>query len=339
VADVRTAILRAAQAADRLHEEFGTAAATDGEEGRVDVFGMMARRELPVLFRPLDKLLGAYLNEGSPGVIITTKRQLPVQRWTAAHELGHAVLNHKPSLDQKDVLARSPFVDRESGGYDLQEIQANAFASRLLTPDWLLAKHVRRQQWKPADLSKPDTVYQLSLRLGASYAATCHALMRSGALKQPGYEALLAVKPRDIKKRLVAPYVPGNWYGDAWVITERDDGFVLEGSRSDLVVINVLEHSGSGYLWRMQDLADVGLAVVSDGRASNPDKDLIGGMVFRKVVAESQNGAAGSVHLEEVRPWLADEPLHALNLEVDFTGPLRAGLLRAQREAALQGVA
>ena len=51
-----------------------------------------------------------------------------------------------------------------------------------------------------------------------------------------------------------------------WLITERDDGLLLEGSRSDLVVINVLEHSGSGYLWRIDDLAAVGLAVVSDGR-------------------------------------------------------------------------
>jgi len=63
---------------------------------------------------------------------VTTQRQLPVQRFTAAHELGHAALGHETSLDIDEILARSPFVEAES--YDLREIQANAFASQLLTP-------------------------------------------------------------------------------------------------------------------------------------------------------------------------------------------------------------
>ncbi len=338
MADMRTAILRAAQAADRLHKEFDTKTYTDGEEGRIDVFGMMADRDLPVMFRPLDKLLGAYLNEGSPGVIVTTQRQLPVQRFTAAHELGHAVLGHTPSLDPEDVLMRSPFGAKAAGGYDLQEIQANAFASQLLLPSWLLAKHVRRQGWTPENLAEPDTVYQLSLRLGASYAATCHALLSSRAIDRSAYDDLVDVKPREIKKRLLDPYEPENYKGDVWLITERDDGLLLEGSRSDLVVINVLEHSGSGYLWRIEDLAAVGLAVVSDGRTDPHEKDTVGGMVFRTVVAKSEAGAIGHVNLREVRPWMASDPLRSLNLEVDFTGPVPAGLLPAQREALL-GVA
>jgi len=338
VADTRTAILRAAQAADRLHKEFDTKTYTDGAEGRINVFKMMAKRDLPVLFRPLDKLLGAYLVEGFPGVIITTQRQLPVQRFTAAHELGHAVLGHTPSLDLEDIVMRSPFGARVAAGYNLQEIEANAFASRLLIPSWLLAKHVRRQGWSPADLVDPVTVYQLSLRLGASYSATCHALLYSRVIKKPAYDNLVDVKPRAIKKRLLEPYEPENYRGDVWTITERDDGLLLEGSRSDLVVINVLEHSGSGYLWRIEDLAEVGLAVVSDGRTDPHDREAIGGMVFRTVVAKSDQGAVGHVKLREVRPWLAADPLHSLNLEVDFTGPVQAGLLPAQREALL-GVA
>jgi len=332
---MRTAILRAAQAADRLHKEFDTKTYTDGEEGRINVFDMMAQRDLPVMFRPLDKLLGAYLDVGSPGVIITTERQLPVQRFTAAHELGHAVLGHTPSLDPEDVLMRSPFGARVAGGYDVQEIQANAFASQLLIPSWLLAKHVRRQGWSPEDLADPVTVYQLSLRLGASYAATCHALLSSRVIKKTAYDTLVDVKPRVIKKRLLDPYEPENYKGDVWRITERDDGLLLEGSRWDLVVINMLEHSGSGYLWRIEDLAAVGLAVVSDGRTNPHDRETIGGMVFRKLVARSEDGAIGHVNLREVRPWMAADPLRSLNLEVDFTGPVQAGLLEAQREALL----
>ena len=235
-------------------------------------------------------------------MIITTQRQLPVQRFTAAHELGHAVLGHTPSLDPEDILMRSPFGARVVGGYDLQEIQANAFASQLLIPSWLLAKHVRRQGWSPDDLVDPDMVYQLSLRLGASYSATCHALLSSRVIKKPAYDILVDVKPRAIKKRLLDSYEPENYRGDVWTITERDDGLLLEGSRSDLVVINVLEHSGSGYLWRIEDLAAVGLAVVSDGRTDTHDRETIGGMVFRKLVAKSEEGAIGHVNLRRGPP-------------------------------------
>ena len=341
MADLRAAILSAAQAADRLHLEYGTRARADAGEGRIDVFDMLDRQDIPTMFQKLDKLLGAFLDEdGSRGVIVTTQRQLPVQRYTAAHELGHAVLGHRPSADPEDILARSPYVDREDGRYDVQEIQANVFASHLLIPRWLLVKHMQRQGWSAADLVNPDVVYQLSLRLGASYAATCHALTQNKVFGVGQCDQLLAVKRSAIKERLVAPYEPADWRRDVWVITERDDGILLEGSKADLVVVKVHEHSGSGYLWRLDDLEKAGLAVVRDSRAADPDEDLIGGVVFRTVISEPRDGALGHVSLREVRPWQAKgEPLHSLDLEVDLSGPVKSGLHKAQRRKALLGVA
>ena len=63
--------------------------------------------------------------------------------------------------------------------------------------------------------------------------------------------------------------------------------------------------------------------------------------MFRTVIAEPQEDAApsGHVYLREVRPWQANgEPLHSLKLDVDFFGPVDAGLHQAQRKALL-GVA
>ncbi len=341
MAELRTAILNAAQAADRLHLEYDTRARADAGEGRIDVFGMLVQKDIPTMFQKLDKLLGAFLDEdGSKGVIVTTQRQLPVQRYTAAHELGHAMLGHQPSADLEDILARSPFVDHEDGRYDMQEIQANVFASHLLIPRWLLVKHMQRQGWSASELTNPDIVYQLSLRLGASYAATCHALTQNKVCGIGMCDQLLAVKRREIKERLAAPYEPADWRRDVWVITERDDGILLEGSKSDLVVVKLHEHSGSGYLWRLDDLERAGLAVVKDSRAADPDEDLVGGVVFRTVISEAINGALGRVSLREVRPWQATgQPLHSVNLEVDLSGPEQSGLYKAQRRKALQGVA
>jgi Zn-dependent peptidase ImmA (M78 family) len=340
MADFRAAVLNASLEADRLHKRFDSKDRADAGEARIDVFDMLVENDIPVMFQPLKGLLGAFLNEnGSTGVIVTTQRGLPVQRFTAAHELGHAMLGHDPSLDPEEILARSPVVEREQRGYDLQEIEANVFASQLLVPRWLLVKHVRRQEWTPQDLADPRTVYQLSLRLGVSYSATCHALVRNNVINDTVSRKLSEIQPKTIKANLVAPYKPVDWRRDVWVVTERDDGNLLEGSRSDLVVVMVKEHSGSGYLWQLDELAHVGLAVVQDSRSSDPDKELIGGVVFRIVVAESTAGAEGHVSMRETRPWQPKgEPLQSLNLDVDFWGPVDAGLHQAQRKALL-GVA
>lgn len=334
MANVRAAIMNAVREADRLHQQFDTESRADAGDGRIDVYNMFLQRDIPLMFQPLDGLLGAFIDNPHPGVVVTTQRQLPVQRFTAAHELGHAVLRHSTSLDNEDILARMPFVD--SARYDIQEIQANAFASQLLMPQWLIAKHMVQQAWRPADLTRPEVAYQLSLRLGASYSATCHALVRHKVIKANDCEKLLAIKPRAIKQRLAEPHEPPNWYGDVWLVTERDDGLRLEGSRSDLLVLNLTEHSGSGYLWQFDDLSRIGLSVVWDARSEKGSSDSIGGSVSRKVVAETQDGAKGTIQLCEVRPWQASgDPLHSIDLDVDLSGPFGRGLLPAERQAQL----
>ncbi|HQU46748.1 MAG TPA: ImmA/IrrE family metallo-endopeptidase [Pirellulales bacterium] len=335
MSNIRKAVMEAVFAADRLHRDFDSKSAADREGGRIDVFGMFAGRRLPLMFRPLRGLLGAFIDGGAPGAMVTTQRQLPVQRFTAAHELGHAVLGHKPSIDDEEVLRRTPF--GTSARYDLQEVQANAFACELLMPQWLLAKHVSRQGWAPADLCRPEVVYQLSLRLGTSYAATCHALSRYKAVGPAAYSRLLETEPKAIKQRLAEPYEPANWYGDVWLLSERDDGILLEGSRSDLVVLTFLEHSGSGYVWRLDDLAEAGLIVVDDSRIS-PDGagEMVGGILRRRVIAEARNGARGAFTLAEVRPWQrTGEPLQSLAVDIDLSGPVAGGLLPAERRAWL----
>jgi Zn-dependent peptidase ImmA (M78 family) len=334
VPDYRKAILQATLAADRLHKDFDTKAHSQKGDSRINVFDMFVKLDIPMLFRPLATLLGAYLDDPSPGVLVTTKRQLSIQRFTAGHELGHAVLKHRPSLDDEDAIFRAN--SASTSHHEEQEIQANAFASQLLMPRWLVAHHMARQSWTPDEVKKPEVIYQLSLRLGTSYSATCYSLLTNKIIRRNTYENVVGISPKAIKKSLIAPYEPANWYGDTWIITERDDGMFLEGSRSDLVVLSFAEHCGSGYIWRLDDLADAGLVIVEDGRSHGSDEELIGGIVSRKVIAESQTGAKGLVRLREVRPWqVAGKAIQSVDLDVDLSGPVTAGLLPAQREAAL----
>jgi Zn-dependent peptidase ImmA (M78 family) len=331
----RSDILAAVYAADRLHKQFDTKARAEAGEGRIDVFDMLVKRDIPVLFRPLDKLLGAFINDPDRGIMVTSRRALPVQRFTAAHELGHEVLGHEASFDEEEVLTRALFATQES--FDPREVQANAFASQLLTPHWLIAHHMKRQGWTRQRLNDPVVVYQLALRMGSSYTATCYALEESKAIDRRTRETLINTKPKSIKQSLVNAFKPDSWYGDVWLVTDRDTGTVLEGSRSDLVILRLEEHASAGYLWQFGQLADAGL-VVRDNDVQGSDDDHIGGVVFRTVIAEAERdeGASGHLSLREVRPWQAQgDPLHAVELDIDLAGPVSAGLLPQQREALL----
>ncbi|WP_420636608.1 ImmA/IrrE family metallo-endopeptidase [Candidatus Palauibacter sp.] len=157
----RKDILNAVYEAERLHKEFDSRARADAGEGRIDVFAMLVERDIPVMFQPLKNLLGAFVDTPDEGIMVTSQRPLPVQRFTAAHELGHSTLGHEASFDGEEVLTRALFSGE--GLYDRREIQANAFATQLLTPSWLLAHHMRRQGWTRDNLTDPVVVYQLSL--------------------------------------------------------------------------------------------------------------------------------------------------------------------------------
>src|SRR5262249_50244608 len=178
---------------------------------------------------------------------------------------------------------------------DRREIQANAFAIQLLMPAWLIVQHMTRQGWTRENLIDPIAVYQLALRMGTSYSATCYALADHKAIDKLTCEKLLKVRPTTIKQTLLKSYEPETWYGDVWLVTERDNGMVLDGSRSDLVVLKFQEHASSGYVWQFGDLADTGLEIVEDGHAAKAGRQHIGGGVFPSGVAAAheKQGAAG----------------------------------------------
>jgi len=336
----RDEILQAIYEADRLHAEFDSKSAVARGAARIDVFRMLFDRDVYVMFKPLKNLLGAYFSDPDAGVLVTTKRPLPVQRFTAAHELGHAALGHEASLDDLEILERPIFSADASG--DPREDQANAFAAQLLTPQWLIVHHMKQQGWRRDSFHDPGAAYQLALRMGSSYSATCYALAECNAIDRGARDKLLEVKPKAIKQSLVTSHEPEHWRGDVWVVTDRDDGLVLEGSRSDLVVFKFLEHAGSGYVWQFGDLVDAGMAIVEDGRASGASDQHLGGVVFRTILAEAQAeaGASGHVNLREVRPWQpTGTPLHALELDIDLSGPVPGGPHPIQRKADLLEVA
>ncbi|MCF8883423.1 ImmA/IrrE family metallo-endopeptidase [Erythrobacter sp. SN021] len=320
-------------AAARAHSELGTRNIVESSGGNVDIFGVISGLELPLMLRPLKGLLGAYLDDPVPGIIITTERRMSIQRFTAAHEFGHFWMKHQPSLDDEGILRRMPNSPEPTGLF--QETEADAFAIGFMMPKWLILGHAVRQGWQKSQFRRPDIVYQLSLRLGASYEATCRTLVRYSLIDVATMDTLLASKPRAQKVALLSGYVPADYRGDVWLLTVADAGTRIEGSRDDIFVVQLAEHSGGGYVWDFDQLVASGFVIAADHRAAL-DPDGVGGPVVRRITASVDAADRGRVSLEERRPWQPAPPASALTFEFDMTGPEPAGLSRADRRRFLE---
>ena len=323
----REAALSGMSRAADLHTELGLRNKLRDGDRPVDVLETIHKMGLAVLFKPLQGLLGAYVPTAhAAGMLLTTERNLHIQRLTAAHELGHHVLEHRAlSLD-----AEVGFVALGQGaGHDVQEVEADAFAAAFLLPDWLIVAHARRHRWGKRDLAKPDVAYQMSLRLGASYAATCFALSQANLVTAQEAQYLRSTTPKASKQRAVPDVEPASWHSDVWLLSERDRGVQVLGNPDDFLVFALEEHVAGGYSWDTTNLATAGLIVEKDERRDG-NGDAIGGGVTRRLIA--QGAAIGHLRLEERRPWEREQgSLNTFELDLELVGPELQGLPRVAR--------
>jgi Zn-dependent peptidase ImmA (M78 family)/predicted secreted protein len=328
MANSRDTILDATLEAERLHKTLKTKSRLQELSGQIDVFSSIVDQEVALIFKPLDGLLGAYLRSPSPGIIITTERPLAIQRFTAAHELGHSYLKHLASLDDDTILHRSPFVDAD---YDQKELAADTFAATFLMPEWAVNFHAERQSWNFQDLRDPVLAYQLSLRLGVSYEACVRVLRRNGLIDQPTLSGLLAIQPKSIKQRILADHQIPNWYPNVWVLTERDTGARISGEPNDVFVVKLKENSGAGYLWNLDQVRQAGFIIVGDERKPLGQSTEIGGAVDRVLTARSKEPCTGQIEAVESRPWNPSEQIMQFSFSYDLRGK-EHGLPRAVSE-------
>ena len=337
LASDRQAILRGMKAATKLLRDMNWSDAADGSV-RVDVFDAIARSGAFLMFKPLDPLLGAYMNQdGVKGVIITTRRPIGIQRFTAAHELGHMTLNHEPHADDSNILRRGPM----AGSYKsvpVEEREADAFASHFLLPRTLIHKLHSQQGWDEPDYDNPQTAYQASLRFGASYVATLLALEREALITGVLRRKLEKVQPRDLKAELVDGFDVPNWSNrDVWRLTEKDEGVVVEANRNDLFLLKLTEHKSAGYLWTFDQLADAGFVVLKDeAQALSPGR--IGGTVRRYVLGDPQQLPEGSYTVKEARAWDVDDDPRSLTFHYRHSRSNEDGVYDRQVDRFLSSI-
>lgn len=297
----------------------------------VDVFGVIDDLGLPLVFRPLDALLGACVrvSDGRVGIIVTTERDLHLQRFTAAHELGHFLLEHEGSLD------REIGYPGKTRSHDPQEIEANAFASEFLMPSWLCRSIAARHGWADSRLREPDAVYQMSLRMAVSYEAACWGLAAQNLMTYEEASMLAEIPPKKTKARELEGVNLQDPWADVWVLNESDSGRLISAGPGDVLILSLTEHSGSGYLWEVAELEASGFHILSDCR-EGAAPSMIGGPTRRKVTISVPAEGIRHISLAEKRPWMnAEAPASVFSLAVSSFGREKEG--RFQRSPQHMG--
>jgi Zn-dependent peptidase ImmA (M78 family) len=318
-------IVRATAEAAMIQSRFPT-----GNRSSFDIIGAVLELEIPLLFRPLKGLWGAAIaiEGGERGIMVTTQLDLHVQRFTLAHELGHILLGHRLSLDETVGFAgrNSPI------SLTVQEVAANTFASELLGAKAIILDSARRHHWTKAALHDPANIYQLSLRLGMSYQATCWSLVVAGVLLDNEASRLQAESVKTQKRTLAPSEMIVDSWADVWAITEADSGLFIEAGPNDLFAIRVQDNSSAGYLWRLVDIDEAAM-IVSEGVASLDGG--YGALTTRIVYLRFTSAGVHRLLFEHARPWNGATLGH-IDISIDGHGKEVGGFPRRARRQALR---
>lgn len=165
---------RARASARSILEEFGVSTPP------VPIERIIKSRKIVLQYAPLDEDLSgmAYIKDGVGIIGVNALHHPNRQRFSAAHELAHHIL-HAPVISQAvhvdkgiRVLFRN---DVSALGTEPMEIEANAFASELLIPGYLLAAAL---EGGGVDLEDEAAIEALARRFRVSAAAMRFRLIR-----------------------------------------------------------------------------------------------------------------------------------------------------------------
>jgi Zn-dependent peptidase ImmA (M78 family) len=217
-------------AAAEAHEDLGVDTAA-----RIDIFAAIDV-ELDLFFKPIGAA-GFYMpvdrfDGNAAGIIVNSDHPLALQRYSGAHELGHHHFGHQPDIDLEAELVARP--DREQLSDD--EKLAEAFASWFLAPPELV--DIVLEQLGLERLRTPRDVYQLALRLGTSYKATCYHLPSLKLLDSRRGHEWAQIELRRIKEEIAPQPRPEGWHNDVWLLGDGDRGRELVVRAGDRLVVD-----------------------------------------------------------------------------------------------------
>lgn len=232
---VQEAIFEAAKTLERLKANQSEA---------IDIFKIIQNEGVWLMFQPMKNLYGFYLKQGeTAGIQINSQHPTKLQRYTAAHELGHHVLRHLNSVDDEALIAH---------GYaskDLKEVAADAFAAHFLMPPTLVSALLQKLGLLRISRSlTAKEVYRMSLEMGVNYSAAVNHLANLKHVSREEAGMLRKMSPKEIKEQIVLQPLENSW-AEIWELDKSDHGKTLSLRIHDDLKICLPENPTTGYLW------------------------------------------------------------------------------------------
>lgn len=207
----------------------------------VDPFSAIDQLGLNLVIADLDNLLGAVLPHGNGGVLITSQRPIGVQRYTAAHEIGHWILHSDElRLDGQEQVFGQPSSQRER--------QAQLFAAYFLMPPPLMQAAVSRHGLRPGDI-RPEQVYLVSRDVDVSYEAATRRLAAMKLIGSAEVASLLKVGRLNALRRAFDGHRPVDGHADLWRTDATVEHAPLPVREGDDVLIVLPENRTTGWQW------------------------------------------------------------------------------------------
>jgi len=320
--------LKGLNAAQEEHQRLGTLM-----HDRVAIFDVIEDAQIWLFFQPLRNLYGAYERQGDvAGIIVNSQHPLTLQRFTAAHEYGHHMLNHIASADDEDRIYRG-------GNQSMQEVAAQAFAGEFVMPIQLVNYTLRTMGVTGQHPSlTPEQIYQLALELGVSYSAVLTQLVGQHKLSVDVGRRLRRVSPLDIKTGLGGVKPEYSW-ADVWLLDESQEGRRLTPRLRDEIHVTLPEIPSTGYVWELVEAASNLLELVDD-HFKEAGTGSVGGHGVRHLWFRVKNPGDGRIRLEMRRPWQVDGQLASsfeatLVASAPRTGEVRDGITVDQKQGLI----
>lgn len=293
----------------------------------VPVFDAIRDTGLWLTFQKLNGILGATFREGAGGVLITTQRPPSVQRYTAAHELGHWHLHQgEPDWDTEESVlgnSRSP-----------REQTAQYFASSFLMPRRLVMTTLRKNGWNRNDVVSPEQAYMTSRDMGVSYTAAVQQMNTLEIVNSDQLRRLKKCEVKKIKMDLLGGSTLDNSRAHIWnpKPAELAD---LKVSVDDEILVRLPENRTTGFMWHVVE--QLGESPVQGDDAHGPvlikrddflrpeqDAHLAGQLVGeggeRRILLKAIRAGAWAQDLNLVRPFdAAAAPVESIKVRGTVT--------------------
>lgn len=333
-------LLEASKKAARIHTDAGSQQRAASGYARVNPLALAEQAGVMVMAKPLEKLLGAFVREARPGILLNSERPIGMVHMTCAHELGHFHLGHVTTADEHLAYGnQSAAIEQE----------ANYFAYTLMAPMWLVNRALRTKGWDRNSVFSPDVVYQLSLRLGVSFTGMVWGLSRLKYLSPQAAMAMSKTPPKELKTKALSADVEMPAQSDVWVLDERDKDWVIEPRSTDRFIVRLPSHATAGYLWSADELAGEGFTlkpVTIDGRQKPPrtGPPRVGGeahdlYMLDHTFEDPVKRGRISARLQESQPWKQDRQASGqLSLNLEFE-KLELGLSAGTRAREVEAEA